>query len=144
VEPRNPVSDLINCLTEDEDYRQELWVHYLSGNPPSTFADHLQTINNEYNLHAQIQQRVHWILKNPPSDRFYHVLENFSDIEQSVICLLTLGLTVPQVSGYKGIDEVRIRQVVAVIREHGCWEETYGTQEKIDRCGKVRSQRRRN
>jgi hypothetical protein len=38
------VRQLINCLTNDEDARQELWVHYLSGNSVDSFVSRLDEI----------------------------------------------------------------------------------------------------
>ena len=37
----------INRLTKDEDLRQELWLHFLEGNHPSTFQEHLAKIQSE-------------------------------------------------------------------------------------------------
>ena len=122
----NLVSQLINCLTKDEDKRQDLWVHYLSGNPTSTFAAHLDKLNKEFSTDSHLQQMLWDVFNNPPSDKFQKLLNNFSEIEQSVVCLLALGLSASELSQYKGISEVRIRHVIQVIRYNGCWEELYG------------------
>jgi hypothetical protein len=126
VKPISPVSNLINCLTNDEDKRQELWLHYLSGNDPSTLASHLEKMEQSYTLDSELQSLLWDIFSNPPSDKFKVLLSHFSEVEQSVVCLLALGLTVHQVSRYKGISEIRIKQVVSIIRENDCWEELYG------------------
>lgn len=123
------VSSLINCLTKDEDERQELWAYYLSGNATSSFASYLDKINKEYSLDSEIQSHIWEILKNPPSEKFYDLLSRFSEVEQSIVALLALGFTVAHISGYKGISEIRIRQVISIIRENGCWEELYGIKE---------------
>ena len=76
-------------------------------------------------------QKYLWLaLDNPPSDKFYDLLEHFSEVERSVIALLALGLEVDQVSGYKAISEIRIRQVISIIKDNNCWEEIYGLKEK--------------
>jgi hypothetical protein len=130
VDPTEQVSKLINCLTNDEDQRQDLWVHYLSGNHPSTFASYLKNIDTEY---EDMQTRLWHAFKYPSSDKFYLLLDSLSDVERSIACLLALGLTVKQISEYKYISEIRIRQVMAVIKDSACWEELYGTQDETDR-----------
>lgn len=129
------VSNLINCLTNDEDKRQELWAYYLSGNAPSTLASYLEKINKEYSLDSELQSYLWFVIKNPPSDKFYELLSHFSEVEQSIVALLALGCTVAHISRYKGISEIRIRHVISIIRENGCWEELYGVQEMQRRKG---------
>jgi len=133
VSQTEQVSKLISCLTEDEDKRQDLWVHYLSGNPTSTLASYLEKINQEYSQHSELQDLLWQVFVNPPSDRFKTLLSNFSEVEQSVICLLSLGLTVSRISEYKGISEVRIRQLISIVRYNEVWEELYGIKEATDR-----------
>ena len=138
------VSQLINCLTNDEDQRQDLWVHYLSGHSPSTFADHLEKINREFYADSYLQNLLWDIFKNPPSDKFKQLLDTFSQIEQSVVCLLALGLTVSELSKYKGISEIRIKHVISIVKEKDCWEELYGAKETTDRRRAIWSKRRRD
>ena len=132
MSPAKLVGNLINCLTKDEDKRQDLWVHYLSGNPPSSLASHLDKISNEFSSDSELQSALWSAFKEPPSDKFRQLLSNFSDVEQSIICLLALGLTASEVSGYKAISEIRIRQVISIVKENGCWEELYA-EEKTNR-----------
>lgn len=127
MSPTEQVSNLINCLTKDEDQRQDLWVHYLSGNPTSTFTAYLDKLNKEFAQDSQMQELLWGIFINPPSDKFEKLLTNFSDIEQSMVCMLAMGLTISEISQYKGISEVRIRHVIQVIRYNKCWEELYGS-----------------
>jgi hypothetical protein len=133
VNPTDQVSQLINKLTNNEDLRQDLWVHYLSGHSSSTLADHLSKLNKEFSFELEMQHRLWHVLRNPPSDKFKELLSHFSDIEQSVVCLLALGLTVAQLSKYKGISEIRIRHVISIVKEKGCWEEIYGVEETTNR-----------
>jgi hypothetical protein len=140
VSPTERVSQLINCLTNDEDQRQDLWVHYLSGHSPSTFASHLNKLNREFSNDSELQNFLWDLFKNPPSDKFARLLGNFSNIEQSVVCLLALGLSVSELSGYKEISEIRIRHVISVVRENGCWEELYGVEETTDRRREIRAE----
>lgn len=132
MKPTDPVNNLINCLTNDEDKRQELWLYYLSGNSVEDLVSRLDQINSEYEFSDILQENIWKVIKNPPSDKFYQLLTHFSEVEKSVVALLALGLSISQVSKYKGISEIRIRQVIAIIRENDCWEELYGIKEKID------------
>ena len=133
MNPTETVNSLINCLTNDEDQRQDLWVHYLNGNPPSSFASYLSKINKEFNADTELQERLWQVSRRDDSSKFQELLSNFSDIEQSVLCLLALGLSVSRISSYKGISEVRIRQLIAIVRYNKVWEETYGIKEETDR-----------
>lgn len=90
-------------------------------------------------------KRTLWdLLKNPPSDGFSELLTYFSDYERSIMFCLMVGLSISEISSYKGISEVRIRQTITAIRYNSSWEEVYGTQETLDRRRKVRSKRRRD
>jgi hypothetical protein len=130
VKNQEQVSSLINCLTNDEDLRQELWVHYLSGNPVDTFASHIKKIKSDFNDDESIKQAIWNTISNPPSDKFLDTLNKFTDFEKSIIVLLALGVSVSAISQHKGISEVRIKQTISSIRYNAVWEETYGIKEK--------------
>jgi hypothetical protein len=138
VSPADQVSTLINRLTKDEDLRQDLWVHYLSGHSPSTLASYLDKINAELAADEAIREHIWCALNEHNLDRFSYLLSQLSETEQSVACLLALGLTISQLSGYKGISEIRIRQVIAVMEDNDCWEELYA-EEKTNRRRASRS-----
>ena len=133
------VSNLINNLTSDEDKRQDLWLYYLKGNQIDGLVPYFDRIKKEDNIDKIIQQRV-WIVANSSySDKFYQILIRFSNIEQSIIILLALGLSVNEISEYKGIAEIRIRQVISTVRNSEHWKEMYGVEEKADSGRKIRS-----
>lgn len=137
--PTDQVSNLINCLTNDEDLRQDLWVCYLSGTPLESFESRLERIKVEYSDDIELRKSIWQLIKNPPSQALSETLEkNFTDYERSIICCLMLGLEVSKISNIKGISEVRIRQSIATIRYNSCWEVMYGTEEKSNRRRKVR------
>lgn len=137
--PTDPVSNLINCLTNDEDLRQDLWVCYLSGTPVESFESRLERLKVEYSDDIELREAIWQLIKNPPSEALSTTLEkNFTDYERSIICCLMLGLEVSKISYIKGISEVRIRQSIATIRYNSCWEVMYGTEEKSNRRRKVR------
>jgi hypothetical protein len=139
VSPQDQVNSLINCLTNDEDQRQDLWVYYLSGHLPDSLSSYLDQLNTESSVERQVQAQLWYIFKNPPSDKFFELLSKLSETEQSMACLLALGLTVSQLSKYKSISEVRIRQVIAVMSDNDCWEQLYA-EEKTDRRRALRPQ----
>jgi hypothetical protein len=145
VRSLDEVSNLINCLSNDEDTRQDLWVHYLSGNTVESFNARLKRIKIEHNVEVELQNAIWQLLENPISEELSNLIKNnFTDYERSILCCLMLGLDSSKISEIKGISQVRIKQTLATIRYNKCWEEAYGTKEKSDRRRKVRSQRRRD
>ena len=124
------VSNLINCLTHDEDLRQDLWVYYLSGNSVDTFSFYLRKLlitREDIAIQQQICNSVWLILQDPTAMEFSSFLDNFSNFERSVMCLLAIGLTVEQIAEYKGISPIRIRQTLYTIRYNSMWNSYYGT-----------------
>lgn len=139
------VGSLINRLTKDEDTRQDLWVHYLSGNPVDSLSDHLQEITNEYlDDENKIKGAVWQLMTDPPSSDFLELLDSFTEFEKSIICGLMLGFTIQDISQRRGICEVRLRQTISSIRYNPLWENYYGIKNKSDRRRKTRSNRRRS
>jgi len=138
MKPADRVNSLINCLTNDEDLRQELWIFHLSGNPVESFAYHLDKLKLEYSDDIELKKNIWFLINNPPSENLINLLENFTEFERSLICLSMLGLPVDKIAEVKGISQVRIRQSIATIRYNECWSK-YGTQEKSNRRRKIRS-----
>lgn len=126
------ISSLINCLTSDEDQRQELWVHYLSGNDVESFASRLDKIRVEYSADLELRKSIWQLINNPPSNKLMSIIDNFTEFERSLICLLMLGLCANKISIVKGISEVRIRQSIASIRYNQCWS-IYGIEKELNR-----------
>lgn len=133
------ISQLINCLTDNEDHRQELWVHYLSGGSSDSFSSHLDDVSSDILDSSRFKNTLWDAFKNPPSDRFYQLLDSFSSFEQSIMCLLMLGLSIKEIGGYKGISEIRIYQAISSIKNSRCWGRLYGIKEETDGGGEVRS-----
>lgn len=132
--PTDEVSNLINCLTNDEDARQDLWVHYLSGCPVESLVHHLRDVQLEYSDDIELRKAIWDLLDNPLSDELTNFLmSNFTDYERSIICFLMLGLNVSKISEIKGISEVRIRQSIASIRYNQSWSSSDGIKEIVDR-----------
>lgn len=116
------VNSLINCLTDDEDQRQELWLYYLNGNSIESLSDYLCRIKSDGDLSEQLQKKIWSATKNGSSDFLQNVLHNFSNVEQSVIILLALGLSVAQISKYKKLAEVRVNCVIFAIKNNEYWK----------------------
>ncbi len=134
MRPLNEVSHLINCLSKDEDIRQDLWVSYLSGTPIESLDERLARITAEHSLETELQEAIWQLIENPPSEELSTLIaNNFTNYERSIIFCLMLGLTSSRISALKGISQVRIKQSIATIRYNKCWEEAYGTKEKSDR-----------
>jgi hypothetical protein len=133
VEPTNQVSCLINNLTTDEDLRQELWVHYLSGHSTDSFSSHLQKIKLEYSDDVELKRSIYHLIKNPLPQNLTDLLGNFTEFERCIICFLMLGLNIEKIAQVKGISEVRIRQSITNIRYNKCWSEVDGIKNQINR-----------
>lgn len=124
MRPVTEVSNLINCLTNSEDARQDLWVHYLSGTPIEALSSRLKEIQIEYSDDTELRKAVWQLLRHPISEELSNFLqENFTDYERSIICFMALGLDLSKIADIKGISEVRIRQSIAAIRYNSCWSE---------------------
>ena len=124
------VSQIINCLTNNDDLRQELWLHYLDGNSLESFSSHLKKISQDHESDAKFRLNAWQLIKEQPSESFFNAVESFTDLERSVMCLLMLGLSTEQISNYHGISEVRIKQLIATIRYNPIWDSYHGTKEK--------------
>ena len=118
---------LINHLTTDKDEQQELWVHYLENSDISALSDYLSQIRDQYSEEQLLQITVWRRLENPSDFNLQWVFDHFTDLEQSVIQLLILGVSLQQISGIKNIGLARLRHVISVIRENKAWEELDGT-----------------
>lgn len=127
------VSSLINCLTNDEDLRQDLWVHYLSGNHTDSFSDQLDKLTSDYSDDLKVKHALWQLIKNPPTGRFADILKEFTDFERSIMCMLAIGLTIDKIAAYKGINQVRIRQAISSIRYNCSWDKHYGIKETLNR-----------
>lgn len=115
----------INGLTSNEDYRQELWCSYLSGDPVTALRERLIQIKRENEQYDRLQEAIWSLHKNPPSEDTLTFLKCFSEFEQSIMFLLLMGFSVQEVSKYKGISLVRTRQTITAIRSNPVWEDRW-------------------
>ena len=127
------IFQIINNLTNDEDYRQELWVHYFSGKPSAALNNHLTQIKRVNEQYEKLQEAVWTMYRNPPSLELLSFIKCFSEFEQSIMFLLLLGLSVNDVSEYKGISLIRIRQIITAIRNNPVWEDKWLLKEALQK-----------
>lgn len=114
------IDSYIKSLTDDEDLSQDLWEKHLS-DPNSSLEDHLKKIKLENSIEQKIKHNIWQVLCNPPSTNLTKFLSNFTEHEQSIICLLMLGLTSLDIARAKGFSEVRIKQSIASIKYNPIW-----------------------
>jgi len=117
------VKDLINSLTDDEDLRQELWVHFLSGSAASTFLKQLEILRIYSRTVDDFQHGLEVFANTPISESAEHAIQVLSPIERQVVYLLVLGLTLTDVAQYKGISLVKVNQMIASIRSSQAWKD---------------------
>lgn len=120
-------NSLIDHLTTDNDERQELWVHYLENGDISAFSDYLTQIREQYNEEQLLQITVWRQLENPSDFNLQWVFDHFTDLEQSVIQLLILGVPLQDISSIKNVGLARLRHVISIVRENPAWKELDGT-----------------
>jgi DNA-binding NarL/FixJ family response regulator len=111
----NLIRQLINNITEDEDHRQDLWVCYLSGSEPETLSNSLEKIALNNEIYAKFVVSFQEFYKNPPSPEFLNKLSKLTPLEQSICMLIMLGLSIDQISSYRGITPVRVKQIISTI-----------------------------
>lgn len=126
MENKAAIGLLINCLTNNEDHRQDLWVHYLSGNPVESLPDHLQKLAHSHSEDMRVKYAIWTLWKDPDSDKVVDfVTNNFSELERTIICMLMLGMSSEQISDYKNISICRIKQAISCIKYNPSWH-NYG------------------
>lgn len=114
---------LINHLTTDNDEQQELWLHYLENSDVSALSDYLTQIREQYSEEQLLQITVWGQLENPSDFNLQWIFDHFTDLEQSVIQLLILGVPLQDISSIKSLGINRLRHIISVIREQPCWGE---------------------
>jgi dolichyl-phosphate-mannose--protein O-mannosyl transferase len=115
--------NLISHLTTDKDEQQELWVRYLENSDASILSEYLVQIREQYSEEQLLQVTVWHHLENPSDFNLQWLFDHFTDLEQSVIQLLILGVELQTIGCIKNIGLMRLRHVVSIIRENKAWEE---------------------
>jgi hypothetical protein len=127
------IKQLINDLTDDEDLRQELWLHFLSGHPSPTFIQKLEVLSIYRRVvedfHVQVAAFIHHPL--PPSVE--RALEILAPIERQIIYLLICGLSPEDIAKYKDIGVISVYQTISSIRSSPSWRDL---RKGMKRCSK--------
>jgi DNA-directed RNA polymerase specialized sigma24 family protein len=113
------VQGQIESLTDNEDFRQDLWVAYLSGQHslPSVFKQ----IQEQHDKVEEFQRRLHQYALSEQSHRVSQLLDNFSNPERSILYMIVLGYNVRDISDRYGTSQVRIYQALDAIQKHSIW-----------------------
>ena len=112
----------INHLTTDKDEQQELWVHYLENNDLSALSSYLSQIRQQYSEEELLQITIWKQIKDPSDFNLQWVFDHFTDLEQSVIQLLILGVALSDIACIKAIGINRLRHVISIIQQNPAWE----------------------
>ena len=124
------IKEVIDHTTLDEDYRQDLWMYYIGGGDPNTFSQYLQTIQRNEYRHQCMKHNFYNIYRCMQSPYVNKFLNNFTDLERTVIFLLLLGFSSDEIAEQEQIDVVRIQGVIAAIQTHTAWN-TYSLKDMI-------------
>lgn len=127
------IKQLINSLTEDEDLRQELWVHFLSGHPSPSFIYQLEVLMIYRRVVEDFQYKMAVFLRRPLSSRVEKALLILAPTERRIIYLLMCGLSPEDIAKYKGISVVKVYQAITSIRSSPAWRDL---RKGFTRCSK--------
>lgn len=113
---------LINQLTQNEDERQELWVYFLSGTPLFFLSKTLKDVQNKDYIEINFKEQIQGLIDNPPPQNF---IDNLTDDECIVVCLLILGCDLGIISKYYGISEVRLNGILVGLKDNKFWDKQW-------------------
>jgi hypothetical protein len=119
------IKSKIDHLSLSEDDRQDLWVAYLE-NPGLDLSVSLDNIYFKNKIQEKIINNINNItlayLVSDSDNEISTLLDNFTELEQSVLRLFMVGLSHDQVSRYKGIERMYLQQMLYNISRHPIWE----------------------
>ena len=117
------IKQLINSLTEDDDLRQELWVHFLSGHPSPSFIYQLEILMIYRRVVEDFQYKMATFLKHPLTPKMEKALLILAPTERRIIYLLMCGLSPEEIARYKSISVVKVYQAITSIRSSPAWRD---------------------
>ena len=109
----------IESLTNNEDFRQDLWVAHLSGQ--HQLPTILQSIQEQHHKTEEFQLRLHKCAAEKLSINVSQLLDNFGSVERSILYMLLLGYKIADIGDHYGTSPVRIQQSVNIIQKHSIW-----------------------
>lgn len=113
------VQGQIESLTNNEDFRQDLWVAHLSGQ--QQLPTILQSIKIQHDKTEEFQHRLHKYTADEFTGSISQLLDNFNSIERSIIYMLILGYKIHEIGDCYGTSIVHIQQSINVIQKHSVW-----------------------
>lgn len=127
----------IGNLSQDEDCQQDLWLKYLE-DPTSDLSSNFQHIQNTNTISDLMVNSLVLKLNASSTDRVQVFLEEFTEIERSIMVLLILGLTKEQISKYKMIEMLPLQQLINNVSTHPAWGKFF-VKEKTKRRREIRT-----
>ena len=87
------IKEKIDRLSTNKDDRQDLWVQYLE-NPDSDLYSNIQDITFRNSVRDKIAEDIVHLYTSTLKVGFVHnILNNFTDLERSIIVLILLSLS---------------------------------------------------
>ena len=116
------IKEKIDKISSNEDDRQDLWVRYLE-NPDSDLYSNIEDISFKNSVKNRSTSDIVNLYTSTLKAGFVQdILNNFTDLERSIIVLILLGLSNEQISRYKMIGLLRLNQTLHNISLHPVWE----------------------
>jgi hypothetical protein len=122
VNQKDLVTTLINCLTSNLDIRQELWVHYLSGQPITALIELAQKLKSLEDNRIFMELNLE-SFKVGDSDKLLELMSHFTEYDQSIMSLIVIGFSIYEIAVYKGTSVIRIIQTLNAIKYNPYWIE---------------------
>ena len=113
------VQGQIESLTDNEDFRQDLWVAHLSGQHPLPSV--FQAIQKQHQKMEDFQRRLNIYTTSEQSVNITQVLDNFSGIERQILYMIVLGYKTCEIADFHGTSLVRVHQAIGAIQKHNIW-----------------------
>lgn len=117
----NTIRQLINDLTEDEDLRQELWIHFLSGHASSSFIYKLEILKIYRHVADNFQYRLASFIASSIPVEVEDAILVLAPAERRIVYLLICGLSPHDIARYNNICTIKVYQTIASIQASEAW-----------------------
>lgn len=118
MDSEKKIYQLIQDITNDEDHRQELYLYYLSTNSEESIDIRLSQIEKRHNIEDKIQIDDKTLMNIANMD---YIVDNFSDIENMVLCMIMLGMSVDDMALYMSVNINKINSIILSIKNNDIW-----------------------
>lgn len=127
------IRQLINSLTEDEDLRQELWIHFLSGHASSSFIYKLEILKIYQRVADDFQYNLATFFTHPLSSTVEDVIAVLAPAERRIVYLLVCGCSPQDIAKYNNICSLKVYQAIASIQMSQVWRSLRKDSEECSR-----------